>query len=203
MRLAMPPSLAAPLPAIRPCHCGLDVNADGKITQADAVWNTLKIWRDADGDGMTDSGELQTLAELGITEFSLADQAVQRNRDGNYIYSQATALVNGQAQATQAIFFGTARNVAVFEPPPGFATGPACRTTWTRASRNRSGPKSSRSYRDSWKKSLNETIACEHDCCEQHDCCELTKTLQMEFLLRKPSSQPMTYHKQKCGTKDK
>jgi hypothetical protein len=99
---------------------GLDGNADGKITAADSVWSTLRIWRDADGDGITDAGELRTLAELGITEFSLADQAVGRNRDGNFIYSQATAQVNGQAQATQAIFFGTARNVAVFTPPAGF-----------------------------------------------------------------------------------
>jgi Ca2+-binding RTX toxin-like protein len=99
---------------------GLDQNADNKITAADFVWSTLRIWRDADGDGITDSGELRTLSELGITEFSLTDQAVRRRVDGNFIYSQATALVNGEAQATQAVFFGTARNVAVFEPPVGF-----------------------------------------------------------------------------------
>ena len=99
---------------------GLDGNGDNKITAADSVWSTLRIWRDVDGDGATDSGELGTLAQHGITEFSLTDQAVRRSEGGNYIYSQATAQVNGQAQATQAVFFGTARNVAIFTPPPGF-----------------------------------------------------------------------------------
>jgi Ca2+-binding RTX toxin-like protein len=99
---------------------GLDANADGKITSADSVWTTLRIWRDADSDGVTDAGELLTLANLGITEFGLADRAVNRMVDGNLIYSAATASAYGVPQETQAIFFGTARNIAVFTPPAGF-----------------------------------------------------------------------------------
>ncbi|MGL5736790.1 MAG: hypothetical protein ACRCYS_18145, partial [Beijerinckiaceae bacterium] len=44
----------------------LDSNGDGKITSADILFNELRIWQDADRDGVTDAGELKTLAELGI-----------------------------------------------------------------------------------------------------------------------------------------
>jgi hypothetical protein len=50
----------------------LDANADGKITAADTAFTTLRVWRDLNGNGRTDAGELQTLAEAGITQISLA-----------------------------------------------------------------------------------------------------------------------------------
>ncbi|MDX2288903.1 MAG: calcium-binding protein [Hyphomicrobiaceae bacterium] len=53
----------------------LDSNADGKISAADAAFSTLRVWRDLDGDGTTDAGELKTLAETGITQISLATTA--------------------------------------------------------------------------------------------------------------------------------
>ena len=52
---------------------GLDENRDGKVTAADVLWNTLRVWQDADSDGVTDDGQLKLLGELGITEFSLAN----------------------------------------------------------------------------------------------------------------------------------
>jgi Ca2+-binding RTX toxin-like protein len=51
---------------------GYDSNHDGKITVADAIWSELKVWRDRDGDGVTDAGELSTLDQLGILSFDLA-----------------------------------------------------------------------------------------------------------------------------------
>lgn len=50
----------------------LDSNADGAITAADAEFDTLKVWIDANGDAVTDEGELVTLADLGIVSISLA-----------------------------------------------------------------------------------------------------------------------------------
>jgi len=52
-----------------------DANSDGKIDAADAVFADLRVWRDADQDGVTDAGELSTLAELGIVSISLANNA--------------------------------------------------------------------------------------------------------------------------------
>jgi hypothetical protein len=61
-----------------------DSNGDGKISVADIMWADLKIWRDYDQDGVTDSGdsvtgagrELFTLAQLGIVELSLTNPAL-------------------------------------------------------------------------------------------------------------------------------
>ncbi|BDU57039.1 hypothetical protein LMORI2_00210 [Limnohabitans sp. MORI2] len=39
----------------------LDSNHDGKIDAQDAKFNLLRLWEDADGDGVTDAGELYSL----------------------------------------------------------------------------------------------------------------------------------------------
>gem|GEM_PF-250245 len=47
----------------------LDDNHDGLVDAQDAAFSDLKIWRDANGNGITDSGELLTLQEAGIAAF--------------------------------------------------------------------------------------------------------------------------------------
>jgi hypothetical protein len=56
----------------------LDTNGDNKISALDAGWSTLRVWRDLDGDGVTDAGELKTLAELGIGAICAARCAESR-----------------------------------------------------------------------------------------------------------------------------
>jgi Ca2+-binding RTX toxin-like protein len=53
----------------------LDSNSDGKIDAADSAFGSLLVWRDLNANGVTDPGELKTLAETGITEISLASSA--------------------------------------------------------------------------------------------------------------------------------
>ena len=53
----------------------LDANADGRIDAADAAFADLRVWRDADGDAVTDAGELHGLTALGIASIGLAAQA--------------------------------------------------------------------------------------------------------------------------------
>ncbi len=48
-----------------------DANGDGRITALDAVYSELKVWRDRDGDGVTDAGEMVSLADIGIVEISV------------------------------------------------------------------------------------------------------------------------------------
>jgi len=48
-----------------------DLNEDGVIDNQDAVYSDLRIWRDIDGDAVTDEGELFTLAELDIASINL------------------------------------------------------------------------------------------------------------------------------------
>ncbi len=44
----------------------LDSNGDGKIDASDPVYAQLAVWRDLNGDGKTDPGELQSLAQAGV-----------------------------------------------------------------------------------------------------------------------------------------
>ena len=50
---------------------GWDTNGDGVINAQDAGWSKLKIWVDSNGDGVVESGELYSLAQLGITSINL------------------------------------------------------------------------------------------------------------------------------------
>ncbi|MFM2391158.1 MAG: hypothetical protein RLZZ437_2713, partial [Pseudomonadota bacterium] len=49
-----------------------DDNGDGRIDAEDAIRSELRVWRDSDGDGVTDAGELFTLDALGIVTLNLA-----------------------------------------------------------------------------------------------------------------------------------
>jgi Ca2+-binding RTX toxin-like protein len=53
----------------------LDANKDGKLDKTDARFAEFKVWVDTNRNGKTDSGELQTLEQLGITEIGLAGRA--------------------------------------------------------------------------------------------------------------------------------
>ena len=44
----------------------LDRNGDGKLPTADKVFGELKLWVDANSDGITDAGELKGLLEMGV-----------------------------------------------------------------------------------------------------------------------------------------
>ncbi|MFN3303976.1 MAG: hypothetical protein ACK44A_09670, partial [Roseateles sp.] len=63
----------------------LDSNGDGKLDAADAAFKQLQVWVDADKDGVTDSGELKNLADLGIANLSLHSTASTAVDNGNLI----------------------------------------------------------------------------------------------------------------------
>ncbi len=57
----------------------VDANYDGKLTTADPVWNELKVWQDANGDGLQEAGEAHSLAELGISALDYAMGRFEQN----------------------------------------------------------------------------------------------------------------------------
>ncbi len=68
-----------------------DSNNDNKINSLDTNFSQLKIWRDLDGDGVTDAGELQTLTAAGIKEISLSSTTLTNQFiRGNSIRAEAT-----------------------------------------------------------------------------------------------------------------
>src|SRR5207237_6415026 len=54
----------------------LDGNADGVIDANDTAFAQLRVWGDTNGDGVTQPGELMTLADLGVRSIGVTATAV-------------------------------------------------------------------------------------------------------------------------------
>ena len=68
-------------------------NGDRLIDSRDAVFASLRLWQDADHSGASESGELHTLADLGITSISLDyNEARRRDRYGNRFRYRAKVI---------------------------------------------------------------------------------------------------------------
>ncbi len=53
-----------------------DLNGDGVIDAADLIYSELLIWRDFDKDGVSDDGELMSLADMGIASITVDGEAL-------------------------------------------------------------------------------------------------------------------------------
>lgn len=72
-----------------------DSNSDGKVSSLDAVYSQLRIWQDANQDGISQATELTTLAQQGVAGINLS--ATQTN----------TALGEGNTQTWTGSFTRT------------------------------------------------------------------------------------------------
>lgn len=64
------------------------IERDGVVDANDDIWSSLKIWRDADQDGVSDPGELMTMAQAGITSIDLSRTGTTGTMpDGSVIHS--------------------------------------------------------------------------------------------------------------------
>ena len=50
----------------------LDSNGDGKVNAQDSAWSSLRLWKDANGNGITDEGELIGLGDAGVSSLGVA-----------------------------------------------------------------------------------------------------------------------------------
>ena len=60
----------------------LDSNNDGVFNSSDTEWNNVKVWKDANGNGMVDEGELLSLEQAGVAGINVdyeASTAVDKN----------------------------------------------------------------------------------------------------------------------------
>jgi Bacterial Ig domain/Cadherin-like domain/Putative Ig domain/RTX calcium-binding nonapeptide repeat (4 copies)/Bacterial cadherin-like domain len=98
----------------------LDSNGDGVIDKDDARFGELKVWRDVNGNGVTEAGELLTLSDLGIAEIGLAGHANSATAKAgeNILVSTATFT---RADGTSA----TLGNVALAYKPGSSGAGAA------------------------------------------------------------------------------
>jgi Ca2+-binding RTX toxin-like protein len=82
-----------------------DSNADGVINSNDNNFAQLRVWQDANENGVTDAGELKTLPSLGITSISLNSQVQDSWSNENHIAEQSTFVKNGATRIAQDIQF--------------------------------------------------------------------------------------------------
>ena len=61
----------------------LDSNNDGVFNSADAAFATVRLWKDANSNAVTDAGELVSLASAGIASISLSSVALDPVNDPN------------------------------------------------------------------------------------------------------------------------
>jgi hypothetical protein len=111
----------------------LDNNNDHKIDATDARFGELKVWVDANRNGVTDAGELKSLTELGIESIGLSAHNLegQMKIGGNALLSTAvftrtdgttgtvgdTALSFREVGATAQQVFSTLRNLRTLDQP--------------------------------------------------------------------------------------
>ena len=60
----------------------LDSNLDGQFNSADAAFSGVKLWKDANQDGISQAAELFTFAELGVASINVSGTASQVNLGG-------------------------------------------------------------------------------------------------------------------------
>jgi hypothetical protein len=63
----------------------MDSNSDGVISSSDDDWNSLKVWVDANGDGVSQNGEVKSLESLGIVQFNLTATTSNTAENGNIV----------------------------------------------------------------------------------------------------------------------
>ena len=96
-------------------------NGDGLISAADAVFAQLRVWVDANHDGVSQPGELLTLTQAGIAAIDLTAQPVgRRDRYGNVFRARAVVHLTNGHQTTVWDVFLVARPSA---PSAGAAAG--------------------------------------------------------------------------------
>jgi len=99
----------------------LDSNSDGRIDAADSDFVNLRIWRDLDGDGATDAGELTTLSAASVAAINLSHSFSGQRIAGNVVEYTGTYMTSaGAARDAGAVFFATNQTLSVWQPPSGF-----------------------------------------------------------------------------------
>jgi hypothetical protein len=68
-----------------------DTNHNGMLDSGDALWSDFRVWQDANSDGISQPGEVKTLADLGITSIDLTPTGpAQPMADGSVIQGTST-----------------------------------------------------------------------------------------------------------------
>lgn len=103
-----------------------DSNADGVFDASDSAFQTVQVWHDANQNGLTEAGELLSLADAGIASIDLgATVHSGRLQSGHEILASSTYITTDGAQAEAvAVDFSTDQVNTLFVLPDGFEFDP-------------------------------------------------------------------------------
>ena len=82
---------------------------DGKFDAKDAQYANLRVWRDLNQDGISQAGELQTLAQSGVQSISLSSTASSTS----YANGNATLVQTGSFTLAQDNFIRASESIAL------------------------------------------------------------------------------------------
>jgi hypothetical protein len=93
----------------------LDSNKDGKVDANDAAASQLRVFKDANSNGVVDDGELLTLAQAGVKSLNTGytTQAVTDANGNQHLQAGSFTTTSGQNRAMDDVWFAvdTARTV--------------------------------------------------------------------------------------------
>jgi Ca2+-binding RTX toxin-like protein len=99
----------------------LDTNGDGKIDFQDTDFGKLRVWRDLNQNGVSESGELQSLSQAGISSISLARQHINGANAGHTIgYESLFTRTDATTGTAQTVYFQTDRQDSIADNTPTF-----------------------------------------------------------------------------------
>jgi hypothetical protein len=105
-----------------------DENKDGRITSDDSIWNSLLIWRDANGDGVSTAAELTPIAANDIGSIGLTNRVpggFSPTRAGNRLLAVGSYTgTTGVGAEAIAVGFTTDQSNTRFILPDGFEYDP-------------------------------------------------------------------------------
>jgi hypothetical protein len=96
----------------------LDSNQDGVINVADASFAELGVWVDSDSDGISETGEIRSLASLGITQLDLHTSAGAATDNGNLLGLTSTyQTADGATHDAADVWFRIQQAANALAPP--------------------------------------------------------------------------------------
>lgn len=106
-----------------------DSDGDGFLDADDAEWSRFGIWRDANGNGVQEDGELRSLDDMGVARIGLTGDGNLRVDHGNVVFGETRVeLRSGESMIAADVMFAgqdvpypTAVREALAAIPPGTA----------------------------------------------------------------------------------
>ncbi|WP_198129133.1 hypothetical protein [Azospirillum argentinense] len=104
----------------------LDSNHDGRIDAADQSFATLQVWQDANGDGVSQPGELRTLTDAGILSIATTATPAGTTLAGNHILGTTSmSMADGSSRVVAGVAFDAQATVAAQLHSQPLAASPA------------------------------------------------------------------------------